>query len=75
MEKYDVYYDEAVDDIEYEQSDNGSWYRAEDVDSSLQKLKAEIAAIADSVEDYTTAGADTGTVACIVLALRQLSAV
>jgi hypothetical protein len=40
-----------------------------------QQLKAEIAAIADSVEDYTTTGADAGTIACIVRDLRQLSAV
>ena len=43
--------------------------------NSLQQLKAEIAAIADSVEDYTTTGADAGTIACIVRDLRQLSAV
>ena len=43
--------------------------------NSLQQLKAEIASIADSVEDYTTTGADAGTVACIVRDLRQLSAV
>jgi len=40
-----------------------------------QQLKSEIAEIADSVEDYTTTGADAGTVACIVRDLRQLSAV
>ena len=43
--------------------------------NSLQQLKAKIATIADSVEDYTTTGADAGTIACIVRDLRQLSAV
>ena len=47
----------------------------EENSNNTQQLKAEITAIADSVEDYTTTGADAGTIACIVRDLRQLSAV
>jgi len=45
MEKYCVYYDSAVDDIEYEPRSYGSWYRVEDVEpilNSIQQLKADI---------------------------------
>ena len=48
---------------------------AESQTTAVQQLKAKIAIIADSVEDYTTTGADAGTIACIVRDLRQLSAV
>lgn len=47
----------------------------EEKPNTLQQLKAEISAIADSVEDYITTGADAGTVACIVRDLRKLSAI
>ena len=63
---------------EYLDSD-GQWVKFEEAieadKNSLQQLKAKIATIADSVEDYTTTGADAGTIACIVRDLRQLSAV
>ena len=53
MEKYCVYYDSAVDDIEYEPRSEGSWYRVEDVEpilNSIQQLQAKIAAVVSDME-------------------------
>ena len=58
MEKYDVYYDSAVDDIEYQPSNDGSWYQVRDVEpilNSLQQLKAEILPLCESGIRYSNA--------------------
>ena len=46
-----------------------------DIDVFCERCLENIAAIADSVEDFTTTGADAGTIKCIVRDLRQLSAI
>ena len=79
LTRYDIFFEAAVDGLAVIESPNGMFVKFEEAieadKNSLQQLKAKIAIIADSVEDYTTTGADAGTIACIVRDLRQLSAV
>jgi len=77
MEKYDVYYDSAVDDIEYQPSNDGSWYQVKDVEpilNSLQQLKAEIAALIEWCEDKDTLHFGMHKID-LLDKLRQLSAI
>ena len=78
MEKYCVYYDSAVDDIEYEPHNEGSWYMVTDVEpilNSLQQLKAEIASFANELDSLYIKDCDVANVKDLVERMRQLSAV